>query len=570
MTEEKRVLKFAIMSNTAVLQQWQRDVLDILQQSSYAVPVLLIMPEEEQVIAKSLVSKMIHYNWHQLFFRQYYRHFFRPKAFSRVDSSDIFGKLTVLRCRVKMKGRFSQYFEPADIEKIEAHHPDFILKFGFGIIRGDILKSAPYGIWSFHHGDEQKYRGVPPAFWEIVKKDEITGAILQRLTESLDDGIILRKGFFPTINHSWQANLDQVIQLSKSWPAEVCHEIVTQQTFPSESDSPPTNAEILKEPENYTFMQFLFMQAFNKIYFHFREMFAAEKWQTGLMKARTAEVVTGTGYLIDKQMVHWLSAGGADRYYADGFVIREQERLLALFEAYDYRTRKAGIAASWFSERDAIFTPAVPVLEEDWHLSYPFTFRHDDVIYCVPESLSHGAIELYRFDVAGMKLLHERTLVPDMAAADPTLVFHQNHWYLFFTPAHATNIELHIWHADTLDGPFVPHELNPVKSDISNARPAGALFSLDGNLYRPAQDCSHTYGGRIIINEIKVLSETSFLEMPVSTLEPPPGFKGIHNLSFSGDYMYFDCKRERFSPASFKWQLFRRLGLVSNKKGGSR
>jgi len=54
-TEEKRVLKFAIMSNTAVLQQWQRDVLDILQQSSYAVPVLLIMPEEEQVKAKSLV-----------------------------------------------------------------------------------------------------------------------------------------------------------------------------------------------------------------------------------------------------------------------------------------------------------------------------------------------------------------------------------------------------------------------------------------------------------------------------------------------------------------------------------
>jgi len=43
-----------------------------------------------------------------------------------------------------------------------------------------------FGVWSWHHGDEDKYRGGPPAFWEIVNADPVTGALLQRLTERLD------------------------------------------------------------------------------------------------------------------------------------------------------------------------------------------------------------------------------------------------------------------------------------------------------------------------------------------------------------------------------------------------
>lgn len=560
MAEERKVLKFAVMCNSRRLQQWQAEAIEVLLNREEARLVLVILPAKSSVSPKGIISRFIHYPWDKLLFRQYYRYLFRPAAFRRVDATGLFQLVPELHCSVTIKRRYSEYFSQEDIKKIRDFQPDFILKFGFGIIRGDILDCVPYGIWSFHHGDEQKYRGVPPAFWEILRKDNITGTILQRLTEALDGGIILRKGFFPTINHSWKANLDQAIALSKNWPADVCHEITEQHSFPSESDMP--GAPVFREPGNYTFLQFMLWQAYNKLSFHFRELFFAEKWQTGLIKARPAEIVAGMGYVIDNEDVSWLSAMGPDRYFADGFMTREQERLLLLFESYDYRQRKASIASSWFSEREAIFSPPVTILEEAWHLSYPFMLRHEGDIYCIPESLRHGAIELYRFDFVNHKLVHERTLVSGIAAADPTLVFHQNHWYLFFTPAHATNVELHIWHADTLSGPFSPHELNPVKADISNARPAGSFFTLDGNLYRPAQDCSQTYGGRITINEVKILSEEAFLEMPVSVLEPPEGFKGLHNISFAGDYMYFDCKKERFSPASFRWQLMRRLGFT--------
>jgi len=555
------------MCSSRNLQQWQADAVKALLSHSVAELVLLIMPVKPVVTPRSLFSRFIHYRWDKFLFKQYYRYFFRPLAFRRVNMTVPFKGVPEILCRVTVKRKYSEYFSAEDIEKITAVQPDFILKFGFGIVRGDILNCVPYGIWSFHHGDELKYRGIPPGFWEILKKDVVTGTILQRLTEELDGGIILRKGYFPTVNHSWKANLEQAIALSKNWPADVCREIIEQFTFPSDADWPLPKAPVYKEPGNYTFVQFLLQQAYNKLRFHFMELFFAEKWQTGLIKARTADIAAGIGYIIDTVYVSWLSAQGPDRYFADGFMIREQGRMLLTFESYDYRQRKASIASSWFSDRESVFTKPVTILEEPWHLSYPFLLRHEGTVYCIPESLKHGAIELYRFDIVNHKLVHVRTLVPGIAAADPTLVFHQNHWYLFFTPAHATNIELHIWHADTLEGPFSPHEQNPVKADVSNARPAGPLFMLDGNLFRPAQDCSLTYGGRVVINEIKVLSEEVFLEMPVSVLEPPKGFSGIHNLSFAGDYMYFDCKRDHFSPASFRYQLLRRLGLVRKSAG---
>jgi hypothetical protein len=256
-----------------------------------------------------------------------------------------------------------------------------------------------------------------------------------------------------------------------------------------------------------------------------------------------------------------LKAGNNDRYFADGFVVKEHERLLLFFEDYSYLKGKGHISHSWYSERDSSFSSPVTSLQEPWHLSYPFIFKNENKIYCIPESKDHGSVILYQLDPTTTQFKKVRTLIEGVNAVDPTLVFHKNHWYLFFTAGHASNVELHIWHSDSLEAEFKPHVLNPVKSNISNARPAGPLFYLDGKLYRPAQDCSRTYGGRIIINEVKILSEESFLEMAISVLEPPIGFEGLHNVSFAGDYMFFDCKNRSFSKANFFNQLKRKFGL---------
>jgi len=66
-----------------------------------------------------------------------------------------------MECAVMKRGRYSEYFTDEDIERIRAFKLDFLVKFGFGITRGAILDVARYGVWSFHHDDEARYRGSP-------------------------------------------------------------------------------------------------------------------------------------------------------------------------------------------------------------------------------------------------------------------------------------------------------------------------------------------------------------------------------------------------------------------------
>lgn len=551
-------LNFAIMIDSYDVDQWQYDSIESLMREPGVKLVAIVLNNPE---TRKYNRRVLSKSWHNLLFKFYQRSLFKPKVIRKKNIEEFAVNVPVIICSTELKGEY-EYFHKSDIDAIQNCSPDFIIRFGFNNIRGEILTSTPLGIWAFHHGDEQKFRGFPHAFWEIYTNDHKTGAILHRLTEDTDSGIILRKGHFKTIDHSWSLNYAQVVELTKRWPADVCREIINQNTFPDLTKGVETNAQIYSLPGNTTFFLFLLKLLNNKIRHHFNELFSSEIWQTGVIKARTADIIGELTYTIDPIEVDWYTAKGKDNYFADSFAIRLSERLLLLYEDYSYRARLGKISAVWFNERDFTFSEPVTLLEEPWHLSYPFIFKHNNIIYCIPSCNDKGSIDLYRLDVQTLKLVHERALVKGVSAIDSTLIFHQNHWFLFFTSSKAANVELHIWHSDDLDKEFIPHVLNPVKSDISNSRPAGPLFYLDGRLYRPSQDCSHSYGGRVIIHEVKVLSEDSFLEMVVSVLEPPEGFKGLHTISFAGDFMYFDAKKSAFSPASFRYHLKRKLGLT--------
>ena len=48
---------------------------------------------------------------------------------------------------------------------------------------------------------------------------EVDETVLQRLTDRLDGGIVLAKGWFRTIDHSYVRNRDQAYFGSAGWPA---------------------------------------------------------------------------------------------------------------------------------------------------------------------------------------------------------------------------------------------------------------------------------------------------------------------------------------------------------------
>ena len=76
------------------------------------------------------------------------------------------------------------------ISGIREHKPDVLLLInGYGIIKNELLTITPLGVLSYHHGNMRKYRGMPPAFWELYNNEKEIGVTVQKLEAGLDSGV---------------------------------------------------------------------------------------------------------------------------------------------------------------------------------------------------------------------------------------------------------------------------------------------------------------------------------------------------------------------------------------------
>jgi len=539
-------LRFGLLLNGLYMQRWQVKCVETLLEDSRISLQLIVLPEVTEAVATPKTRR-----WNQYALYNMYRRFFHRLASQTEESPEWLNQVSILHCGIKQKGH-SQYFHDADVERIKSHRLDFVLRFGFNIIRGDILRAARFGIWSFHHGDEQLYRGGPPAFWELLHGRTDCGAILQKLTGKLDGGIVLKKGHFAISAHSLAETHNALLNNTSVWPYQVAVDILNGTIDPVGLQPVSTNAPVYRMPKNGTMLRFFYRLMINKIRFHVRELFCPEQWNMGIVNQPLEEVLEKG---IDK--VRWFPEQPARKFRADpfGFVVGEEEFLL--FEDYDYSTRKGKISGADVAGKMLRIFPAT-----EHHLSYPFVFEYEGKTYCLPESFESNALRLYQWNAAQKQFEFHQTLLDGVQMTDPTLQEIDGRWWLFCTPKAHSNLALWIYHATSPFGPFEPHANNPVKWDVRGARPAGNLFQHKGQWYRPAQDCSKSYGSRIVIHRIEELSALTFRETPVKHLEPVlPYDDGLHTLSRWGNRTLIDGKRYRFNWPNFVFQIRRKLGL---------
>jgi hypothetical protein len=228
------------------------------------------------------------------------------------------------------------------------------------------------------------------------------------------------------------------------------------------------------------------------------------------------------------------------RFYADPFLFQRDGRRYVFFEDYDQTSGRAVICYLEIDERGRHRSPQL-ALRQDCHLSYPLVFADGDDVYMLPETAGHRTVELYRAVRFPDEWTLERVLLSDVTATDATLLRHEGRWWLFVALAVDGGRpvdELCLFSSDSLHGQWEPHSLNPVVSDVRSARPAGRIFSQNGHLIRPAQDCSEAYGGRLVFNRIDVLSPTEYREQPIGAIEPAVDTGNLRTHSYDSDGTY--------------------------------
>lgn len=543
-------LRMGIMCQGYRFPAWAAECLAETLDLPYVKTALLIRDATVPSKPKSFLHKLFTYPYRLLLNRVYLRFSKARSAMFLKNMEEDFAGVPVINCHVELRGKHSQYFTAEDVALIRSHNLDFIVRFGFNIIRGDILQAAKYGVWSFHHSDEQKYRGGPAGFWEIYNNDNATGAILQRLTNKLDGGIILRKGWFKTVKKSWRANFDQTLWGTTTWIRSVCVDIQNGNTDYLEDEPVQTTAPIFKYPRNFQMVVFFLRQAYHAFAFHWQELFVVEKWNVGLIRKPISSVYSG----VKSSEISWLPEAVAHEYHADPFLVKIGTEVSILAEIYSYKIGKGAIVQLPVTAKG----PSRIAIQELHHLSYPYTFTCTSGSYCIPEAEADKKVSLYAHSEEGnWERVH--MLISDFHAVDPTIIEQDGKFWLFCTSQEkGANSHLFLFHAPSLKGPFTPHCKNPVKCDVRSARPAGRPFPLDGKLIRPAQNCSKTYGGEIVFNQIQVLTEGDFKEEVIGSLGPSQGSRypeGLHHIDHLDDLVCIDGKRHTFDG----YNLLRKL-----------
>lgn len=243
------------------------------------------------------------------------------------------------------------------------------------------------------------------------------------------------------------------------------------------------------------------------------------------------------------------------RFYADPFPITWQGRTFVFFEDLDHRVGKGIISAIEFSDAGPV-GEVMPVLEEPWHLSYPFLIEDDGELWMIPESSTRGDVALYKCVRFPDKWERYATLLSGLELADATITRHNGLHYLFGAWRDGTggySDSLAIYYADRLTGTWLPHASNPVLIDRASARPAGNFVTLNGKLWRPIQNCTNGYGAALALAEVVELSPTAFKQMVRHSLKPGPAWPGrkLHTLNRCGRLEVIDGSRVQPKTSAF-------------------
>ncbi|HLK68996.1 MAG TPA: hypothetical protein VKU19_36440 [Bryobacteraceae bacterium] len=210
----------------------------------------------------------------------------------------------------------------------------------------------------------------------------------------------------------------------------------------------------------------------------------------------------------------------AAEFVADPFMVKHDGVWYMFFEVMDSRTSRGSIGLA--TSHDGLsWTYRQIVLDEPFHLSYPYVVQSGGEYFMIPETQRNSAVRLYRADPFPWRWRFVRPIL-DLAVADNSLIRWEDRWWML---ASQFNRNLRLFHAGELEGPWQEHAGSPVvvKDRSDGVRPAGRLTPWNGGFLRYAQDCEVAYGTQVRPALITSLSTTHYSEEEMGPAILGPG-----------------------------------------------
>jgi hypothetical protein len=542
-----RPLRIGVLLDGLTTERWVAKILQDIVTSPFLTLALVIVDASDEPVqatwrewfAKQRAAAPYRlWEWYQA--ADYRR--FRGEGldpFEPVDVTSLVREADLFRVK-PLRKRFVDRFHPDDVQRVRNARLDVLLRFGFRIVKGEVLDAAAFGMWSLHHGDNRAYRGGPALFWEMYEGNPESGTVLQVLTDTLDGGKVLYRSIAGTQFGSLHKNRRETYWKSAEFMVRRLADLhrsgwTALQQLATYSEPNAYTRGIYRRPTNRQMVRFL-----AKTYgYRFQQKLLGalqEHWVIAFRRRGSDDRFT----IIDPPAGH---------FYADPFLAEQDGRTFVFFEDYSYRDGKGSIAAAPLGPNgmDQPFT----VLAGPEHLSYPSLFQWRGEWFMIPETGARRRVEIWRARRFPDEWELERVALDGVDAIDATVCPYADRWWMFVTlcvPGGPRADEVSLFYADTPLGPWRAHRANPVVSDAAHARSAGALYREGDALIRPSQDARGGYGHAVTLSRIDRLTTLEFHETPIGAIRPSwhPRVRGTHTIARSSLFEVVDGRLLRF------------------------
>ena len=428
-------------------------------------------------------------------------------------------------------------YSKSDIDKLAKCNLNLLIRASSGILKGEILNACPNGIISFHHGDNNINRGGPPGYWEVYSGNPQTGFIIQRLTEDLDGGDVLYRGFIKT-RWYYSLNLASLYEITNPFLHKVIEDLTSKIPKYKIHSKSPYSFPLYTTPNVYQSISYLCMillRLFKKKFYKLRGK--THNWGIAYQFINEWQIVS----LRNSKKIF----NPKNRYFADPFVIKKNGEHYCFVEDFNHVKNKGSISAFKISSNG--YEELGEVLKEDFHISFPFLFEYQNQIFMCPETSAINEIRLYKCDEFPFKWTFYKTIMKNVSAAD-TVIFYCNEKWWLLTNIDESHIQdhscqLHVFYnSNPLTEDWKAHELNPVIFDSNSAR-NGGLIIQGKDIYRIFQKQGFDlYGEGLGIAKIDILNTNKYNEIIVSNVKARFFEKiiGTHTFNFNSGLLVID------------------------------
>lgn len=238
------------------------------------------------------------------------------------------------------------------------------------------------------------------------------------------------------------------------------------------------------------------------------------------------------------------------RYWAaDPFIISKNDTDYLFFEMFD-RFKSKGLIGYREIKNGKVSKMKV-AYEAPYHLSFPFIFEKDGVIYMMPEASEGNTLDILKAVDFPSKWEKCENIANDRRFVDSSLFERDNQVYLFtqeLKDSYKFNqLDLYLLKENGL----FAHSKNPIVDSSFNSRLAGRVFEYDGEIIRVSQDCSEDYGRQLNFNRVNefsmdIYSEELFNSIKFEDINSNSNkqYFGVHTYNFNENYEVIDFKKK--------------------------